>query len=364
MMTEEGKSLNKMLPIFVYSVATFFLMDFAFFINNIVNTLHFTYFESFILLGIPFIGRMITPFVYSPLAKIGVPRLALLSVSIMALISFGMAYEGLFIELFLSRFVIGIMFGVATSAAIEVSSFTKNRVVIGLTMGGWAIGWIIAAILFMFLKSWTLVSLVGVVFLPAFIFSKKHNIISPHVRKFHFDFSISVFIVFLLGFTPAYILEVVPTYLGSSSFVESIVAYSIAIVPYLVLPYLVNRFSITRIVYSTLFVILVSGILFFLTGNLIMIVIFTAFGLGMNSLLPIISGKLHIGPEKIGPSMNFSAISGFLLPLIITVGIEYLNIIVAILLSSVGMLIFIDLEFNRRSPKRNSGKKLKYNLMR
>ena len=162
--TKIAWDFNKISPIFVYSVATFFLMDFAFFINNIVDTLHFTYLESFILLGIPFIGRMATPFVYPPMAKIGVPRLALLSISIMALISFSMAYENQFIELFISRFIIGILFGTATSAAIETSSFTKNRIVIGLTMGGWAIGWLLAAVLFMFLKSWILVSLAGAVF--------------------------------------------------------------------------------------------------------------------------------------------------------------------------------------------------------
>ncbi len=111
-------------------------MDFAFFITDIVNTLHFTYIESFILLGIPFIGRMVTPFVYSYIGRIGVPRLALLSITLMAIISFAMGYETTFAELFVSRFIIGIFFGLATSAAIEVSSITEDKKIIGLTMGG------------------------------------------------------------------------------------------------------------------------------------------------------------------------------------------------------------------------------------
>ena len=182
-------NFNKILPVFSYSIATFFLMDFAFFINDIVSTLHFTYLESYILLGIPFVGRMVTPFVYSSFGRIGVPRLALTSITLMAIISLLMGYETYFFELLISRFVIGILFGLATSAAIEVASITRSRVIVGLTMGGWAIGWLLGAIFFALLKSWELVSIAGIIFVPAILFSKKHNVISPALRKFHFDFS-------------------------------------------------------------------------------------------------------------------------------------------------------------------------------
>ncbi len=342
-------NFNKTLPVFSYSIATFFLMDFAFFINDIVSTLHFTYLESYILLGIPFIGRMVTPFVYSYLGRIGVPRLALASITSMAIISCLMGYETYFFELFISRFVIGILFGLATSASIEVASITKSRITIGLTMGGWALGWLLGAVFFIFLKSWELVSIAGIIFVPAVLFSKKHNVISPALRKFHFDFSFKVFIIFLLGFTPSYILEIAPSYLGSAALEESIIAYSIAISAYLLLPYMINRFSLKKTLYPSLIIVAVSGVLFFLTKNIFMAVIFTMIGLGINSLLPIISRNLNVEPDKIGPSMNFSAISGFILPVVLTVGYESINSSITILITTVCFFVFMGIEFGRKS---------------
>ncbi|WP_337860310.1 MFS transporter [Ferroplasma sp.] len=346
-----GKEFNKILPVFSYSIATFFLMDFAFFINDIVNTLHFTYLESFILLGIPFIGRMVTPFVYSYVGRIGVPRLALLSITLMAIISFGMGYETTFAELFASRFIIGIFFGLATSASIEVSSITGDRKIIGLTMGGWAIGWLIGAIFFMLLGSWELVSIAGIIFVPAVLFSKKHNIIAPRLKKFHFDFSLKVFLVFLLGFTPAYVLEIVPSYLGPSSFVESIVAYSIAVFAYLLLPALIIRFSLKKTLFPSLIIVAIAGILFFSTMNIIFAVVFTAFGLGINSLLPIISKNMNVESDKIGPSMNFSAIAGFIFPIILTIGNEALNSALVISVAAIFLLLFVSIEFGKHKYK-------------
>ncbi len=345
------KEFNKILPIFSYSIATFFLMDFAFFINDIVNTLHFTYIESFILLGIPFIGRMVTPFVYSYVGKIGIPRLALLSISLMAIISFIMGYETTFIELFASRFIIGIFFGLASSAAIEVSSITGNRKIIGLTMGGWAIGWLIGAIFFMLLGSWELVSIAGIIFVPAFLFSRKHNVISPMLQKFHFDFSIKVFIIFLLGFTPAYVLEIVPSYLGPSSFIESIAAYSFAVFAYLLLPSLIIRSSLKKTLYSSLIIVAISAIIFFATTNIVFAVVFTMFGLGVNSLLPIISRNMNIDPGKIGPSMNFSAVAGFIFPVILTIGNEALNSAIAVFVASILLLLFYSIETGKHNHK-------------
>ncbi len=342
-------NFNKVLPVFSYSIATFFLMDFAFFINDIVSTLHFSYLESYILLGIPFIGRMLTPFIYSSFGRIGVPRLALTSITLMAIISLLMGYETYFFELFISRFVIGILFGLATSASIEVASIAKSRIIIGLTMGGWAIGWLLGAVFFALLKSWELVSIAGIIFVPSVIFSRKHNVISPVLRKFHFDFSFKVFIIFLLGFTPAYILEIVPSYLGDIAFEESLIAYSVAVFAYLLLPYMINRFSLKKTLYPSLIIVAISGVLFFLTRNILMAVIFTAIGLGINSLLPIISRNLNVEPDKIGPSMNFSAVSGFILPVVLTIGYESINSLTTILIATVFFFIFMQIEFGKKS---------------
>lgn len=352
---------NKILPIFSYSIATFFLMDFAFFIDDIVTTLHFTYTESFILLGIPFIGRMVTPFIYSYAGRIGVPRLALLSITAMALISFGMGYETTFAALFASRFIIGVFFGLATSASIEVSSITGNRKVMGLTMGGWAIGWLIGAIFFMLLGSWELVSIAGIIFAPAVLFSRKHNVISPLLKKFHFDFSLKVFIIFLLGFTPAYVLEIVPSYLGPSSFIESIAAYSVAVFAYLLLPAMMVRFSLKKTMFSSLIIVGISGVLFFSTLNLAFAIIFTMFGLGVNSLLPIISRNLNVDSDKIGPSMNFSAIAGFLFPVFLTIGNEALNATLAVFIAAMLLLVFVAIEFGKHGSKNIIVKKLSAN---
>ncbi|HIH59722.1 MAG TPA: hypothetical protein HA289_00830 [Ferroplasma sp.] len=214
-------------------------------------------------------------------------------------------------------------------------------------MGGWAIGWLMGAIFFMLLGSWELVSIAGIVFAPAVLFSRKHNVISPMLKKFHFDFSIKVFLVFLLGFTPAYVLEIVPSYLGPSAFIESIVAYSIAVFAYLLLPAMMIRFSLKKTVFSSLIIVAISGILFFSTTNIAFAVVFTMFGLGVNSLLPIISKNLNVEADKIGPSMNFSAVAGFIFPVILTMGNEALNSALAVFIASMFLMLFISVEFGK-----------------
>ncbi len=213
------------------------------------------------------------------------------------------------------------------------------------------------AIFFMLLGSWELVSIAGIIFAPALLFSRKHNIISPMLKKFHFDFSIKVFIVFLLGFTPAYVLEIVPSYLGPSSFNESIIAYSVAIFAYLLLPALVIRFSLKKTLFPSLIIVAISGLLFFSTMNILFAVIFTMFGLGVNALLPIISGNMKVEADKIGPSMNFSAVAGFIYPVVLTMGNEALNLAIVVLASSILLLFFVSLESGKHSSGSMTTKK-------
>ncbi|AAT43109.1 MFS transporter [Picrophilus oshimae] len=331
---------SRFIPVFAYSISTFFLMNFAFFIPELVKTYHFSYIESFILLGSPFIGRAFTPFLYSNFSKIGVHRLAMLSISIMSLFSIFEAFTHAFSILLIFRLLTGIFFGLATSAAVEVSAVSGNKILMGLTMGGWAIGWTLAAVLYTILGSVFYISLAGSVFLPSVFFSKKLNVISPHVKKYKMDFSIRAFLVFFLGFTPAYILEIVPTYLPDSS-IESIIAYSIAVPVYVMIPFMINRFGIRNVAYVSISMAALSGILLFSTYNIYIAILFTAVGLGINSILPVVSRSLNIDPKKIGPSMNFSSIIGFMIPVLITIGNVSLNSSLMLGLALVILILFI-----------------------
>ncbi|AWR93302.1 hypothetical protein [Acidianus brierleyi] len=190
------------LPIIGYSLATFYLVGFIFYLKY----LHFPIFLDTVLIGIPFIGRMLTPILY-PLSviKYGMEKILYLSLAIMGIISILEEFSDSLIILIIFRFITGVLYGLSTSSAIEMASMTKIRLLIGLTMGGWSIGWIFSALSAFFLSN--LMLFTGLISIPFILYpTRRHGInlistpvnsISTHIsKKINIDFSVKAFIIF------------------------------------------------------------------------------------------------------------------------------------------------------------------------
>jgi len=61
---------------------------------------------------------------------------------------------------------VGIAFGIATSLAVEQAMRSGNKIIIALTMSGWAFGWIMGAFSYLELQNWSLIAISGVITIP------------------------------------------------------------------------------------------------------------------------------------------------------------------------------------------------------
>jgi MFS family permease len=330
-MYKHNVAVRGFLPILSYSLSSFFLLGYIFY----MEAAKFPTWISVILIGIPFIGRMVTPFVYSRLTfAIGVERSMILSLIYMSLISVIDTFILNYSFLVATRFILGVLFGISTSASIELASLTEDKKIVGLTMAGWAFGWIISVILFESFGSYMFIP--GLVTLSLLLLRTERYSVSK-VGKI--SFSWKAFSVFFLGFVPAYVMQLVPSMLGSEAFLETIVGYSLSIFAYLFLP-MVKRLTLAITVVAL--IIVSTAVLGFSTLNLALLSIFTMFGLGLNSLLPIISRMINVEPWKIGPSMNLASFGGLLFPEIISItGDEKLSSTVVVLVTTIAFLLLV-----------------------
>ncbi|MCY0860138.1 MAG: hypothetical protein OWQ54_06865 [Sulfolobaceae archaeon] len=293
--------------VIAYSLTAFSLLNFSFFLKFV----NYSPIDYSILLGIPFVGRMLTPILYPiSVRQLGMARVLSISTAISGLISVA---EEFTVENFpvvlIERFIIGVMFGLSLSSAVELASFERSKTITGLTLSGWAIGFLIAALSYEILGKWML--LTGILAIPMiFIKGRRYGINT--FSKINLAFSLKGFIMSFLAFEPAYALTLVPLMINDS-FEESIIAYSIAIIAYIILPKVESYFK------ELVIAIGVLGAISFLTLSVPIISIFTALGLGFISIIPSIAYKKGISPRDLGPSMNLASIGGLIFPTVIEI---------------------------------------------
>jgi MFS family permease len=331
------------LPILGFALSSYYLINFIFYLKYI----HIPAFLSFILIGAPFIGRAITPITYSLLvSRIGISRVIYSSIGSMAIINILEYTDNNFSFLLMLRIITGILFGLSTSASIELASESKSKIIIGMTMGGWALGWITAAFSAFLLGKYML--LIGIFPSTLLIFYWKSKIDGNKVlhRQIKIEFSWKALLIFLLGFEPAYILQILPSLIGQSAAIcETFISYSLSFLAYAFLP-LIKNVKMSSILISI--VIGISGFFAFISLKIYLFILFTIFGLGMNSILPILSRFLNVDPRKIGPSMNLAALSGFMIPIFVEIGNIKYNSALLTLTTSVLLISFILYETNKK----------------
>ncbi len=326
------------LPIISYSLASFYLLGYIFF----MTTERFPAWITVVLIGIPFVGRMTTPLLYSRFTKaLGVKRTMTVSLTAMTLIALADSFILSYSFLVVTRLLLGVLFGVSTSASIEIASLSGNTKVIGLTMGGWAIGWIFSALFYALLGS--LMFIPGILSISLLFVKPRRYGVS---KVGALEFSWKAFIIFFLGFVPAYLMEMIPSMLGGKAFIETVMGYSLSLLAYLIFP------SIKRVSKALTFIltaIVISGVAGFMSLNIVVLSLFTMLGLGLNSLLPILSRRINVEPSKIGPSMNLASFGGLLFPELVSLcENEELASSIILSISSILLLVFTFLT-NRKS---------------
>ncbi|PYB67783.1 MFS transporter [Thermoplasma sp. Kam2015] len=323
--------ISEIMAIIGYVIPTFILVTPTFYISYISKTLGIPYYTTFIIIGSPYIGRFIGAYIYSRFRYLGTPFM--LSMSVLGLTSFFISILNSVPILIILRFIIGIAFGISTSFAVEVAVRTRKQHIIGLTTGGWAIGWILSAAISAVLP-YRYASMSGTVAIPLSVIGvllRRVNI--GHVIASGFNFSVYGFLIYFLAFEPAFVLQIIPQIYGSAAFMESEIAYFLAVPAYMIFPIMAKRYGFRKALYSIASISMILSIFAFLYLNFYAAIVFTVFGLAVNAVIPGFLRDENLSPEKIGPSMNFSAINGFLVPTII-------YLIGSIRISAVAITIF------------------------
>lgn len=160
-----------------------------------------------------------------------------------------------------------------------------------------------------------------------------------HVIASGFNFSLYGFLIYFLAFEPAFVLQIIPQVFGSQAFLESEIAYFLTVPAYMTFPIIAKRYGFRRAVYSIASLSIALSIFAFMYLNFYAAIIFTVFGLAVNAVITGFLRDEDLSPEKIGPSMNFSAINGFIVPTMIYL-IGYIRVsAVAITVVSMALLI-------------------------
>ncbi len=321
---------------------------------------------AFLIVSIPFGGRVMGALAYQKIiVSLGSRLTFLVSLSSLGIISILTGISSNFGILIVLRLLVGIMFGLATSFAVEQAVKTGNRFITALTMSGWAIGWIGGAIAYLDLKTWYLIAISGAITIPSALLYQKTRYFKGEKVKQGLP-SIFAVLVFFFAFEPAFILQLAPTVLekeGGLSWL--ILGYAISVPMYFIVPALSRLLGETKAVIISTSISAVSGTLFFVTGLPYLVVIFNAFGLGINSLAPRISQFYGAGARNMGIALNAAALGGVFVPVIGSINIK----IVASLITAISMMALLLMGIRVKegiplSPKRVSNYNIVSNSLR
>lgn len=303
-----------------------------------VNQFNVAQWLAFLIVSIPFGGRVIGALSYQKIIVSLGSRLtfltSLFSLGIISIASGIVSNIGILIVL---RLLVGVLFGLATSFAVEQAIESGNRFITALTMSGWAIGWIGGAFAYLDLKTWYLIALSGGITIPLSLLYQKIDSFKGEKIKLGLPSLFSV-LAFFFAFEPAFILQLAPTILekeGGLSWL--ILGYSISVPMYFIIPALARILGETKAIIISTSISALSGTLFFVTGIPYLVVIFNAFGLGINSLAPRISQFYGAGARNMGVALNAAALGGVIVPVVGSINIK----VVASLITAISMIALL-----------------------
>lgn len=302
----------KIRPIMSYAVATYVFVLPSF----LVNLLGLSPLQSFLIISIPYGGRLLGSVIFSrfghTLSLVEFYKLLFGAAASLSLLS---ALLVSFPAEITIRLIVGVVFGLMSSMAMYEAMELNDRKVIGGTLGGWAIGWTLAGITSMMLRSWSLALTTGALSVLLLPVISRHDM---KIKKAQSRMPSPLGVVtYLLSFVPSFSLSLAPYFLEINGYSWDIVliSYVLAIPMYFILPALSRRVNpgiLTVIVAS---IASISGVLFF-DGYIYLLIPFTMAGLGLNSVTPVIARRYGINSINSGIAINSAALGGVVYPVI------------------------------------------------
>ncbi|BCU70149.1 transporter [Stygiolobus caldivivus] len=340
-MSSNKQVLSGLTPLLLYSLATYVMVAPAF----TVTQFNLPQWLSFLIVSIPFGGRIIGSLTYQRLiVSLGSKALYVFSTISLGILSVASGITINIPLLLAVRAFIGVVFGIATSLAVEEAVSSGKKLLVALTMSGWAFGWIGGAIAYIYLKEWTLIALSGLITSP-------FSLLYPNVTDFarYKNQSLSLpsltsVLIFFFSFEPAFVLQLAPSIVeDQGGIIWVIIGYALSIPMYLLVP----RLSISEAKVTAIYTLVsaISGVLFFQTSIPYVLVLFTAFGLGINSIAPRLASAYGATPRNMGIALNTAALGGVIVPVVSSIDIKA----VATLFTAISMTILLILSVRAKT---------------
>jgi len=299
-----GRTAVYVEPVLAFTLTSYVLLlpTFA------ADQLPFPKWLSYLVISTPFIGRFVGALLLSRFSRFSTSRaIYTVSFACLGLLSMVEAFNLNPWLLLSSRFLVGVIFGTVTSLAVGHALARGDRVVVGVTMAGWAMGWLGAAITYLTLHWWTPVTLAGLgclVSIPLFKDELRMRV------SFKVP-SASSILIYALALEPTYALMLAPGVLGlrgvnAAPWISW--AYFTAIFAYIFLPRLHRSLSVVFLISG------VSGFLFFFTGLPFLLIPVAFLSLGILAALPdLIDRRSRLSA---GAALNISSFEGAIIPVI------------------------------------------------
>lgn len=297
------------LPIISYAVPTFVLVYPSFFVGWLSDSMHLAYWEVFAIIALPFLGRIIGSFMYQLF------RGSVVSYCF-PLLGFLVVLQNFLGALIFVRFLVGVIFGLLTSYAVESAVRSGRNVLVGFTTAGWSIGWVISYLVYSLLKNWNVITISGILIMFLALFElNKEKFRERSGSSVSFPRLTSI-LIYISALTPAFILQVMPSFLEAIKLTWLILpSYLLSIPTYVLLPMISGKVGIRKVlVISSIIVILSSIITFILLPT--MVIVFTSVGLGILGITPKYLAIRGEDPKRMGLALNIGSVMGLIVPVL------------------------------------------------
>ncbi|QGA53488.1 transporter [Sulfolobus sp. E5-1-F] len=296
------------LPIISYAVPTFVLVYPSFFVNWLSDSMHLAYWQVFAIVALPFLGRIIGSFVYQLFKSSVIPYC-------FPLLGFLVILQNFLGELIFVRFLVGIIFGLLTSYAVESAVRSGRNVLVGFTTAGWSIGWVISYLAYSFLKNWNVITISGIAIMLLALFELNKKEFRRDLSSVSFP-KLSSILIYISALTPAFILQVMPSFLEAIKLTWLILpSYLLSIPTYVLLPIISEKVGIRKVLVISSIIVILSCIITFLLLPMVVIV-FTSVGLGILGITPKYLAMRGEDPKRMGLALNIGSVMGLIVPVL------------------------------------------------
>jgi len=279
------------------------------------------YWEVFLILSLPYLSRVVGGFIYTHVKSFSIPFIILGILTIL---------QDEINLLFIVRFLIGIIFGLTITYALDKAS--KSNLMTGITTAGRSIGWLLSYISYSLIHNWNEINILsGIIIIAASLLGIREIGIKKFERKSERkvqegkkrnSVKFTSLLLYFSAMTPGFLLQVIPSILEKEGLVNLLLpSYILSIFTYILLPLVGANigYKLATVLAST--TTLITGVLTF-TIFPYAVLMFAPFSLSLTAVVPRYLISKGERTENLRIAQNIGSTSGIIIPVLFAINPE------------------------------------------